>query len=125
MPCMKRTLAIVGLMGLLASLLLCADASGKWKGSFDAAGTTREVTFDLKASGNTVTGTVAGLLDRTSEVKEGKIEGDTVSFWFMTEYQGDAIKLVCKGQLSGDEIKFTMGLEDGQWSTDFVAKKTS
>ncbi|SPE26785.1 conserved exported hypothetical protein [Candidatus Sulfopaludibacter sp. SbA6] len=125
MRCMKRTLALLGLMGLLASLLLCADVTGKWKGSFDAGGATREITFDLKASGDAVTGTIGGMPEQTSEIKDGKVQGDSVSFWFMTEYQGNPIKLVCKGQLAGDEIRFTMGLEDGQWSTDFVAKKSS
>ena len=125
MRCMKRALALLGLMGLVATLLLCADATGKWKGTFDAAGTMRDIVFDMKASGGTLTGTVGGLLDRTSEIKEGKVDGDTVSFWFMTEYQGDPIKLVCKGQIAGDEIRFTMGLDDGQWSTEFVAKKSS
>ena len=125
MRCMKRTFALFGLMGLLATLLLCADATGKWKGTFDAAGTMREIVFDMKASGGAVTGTVSGLLDTTSEIKEGKVQGDTVSFWFMTEYQGSPIKLICKGQVAGDEIRFTMGLDDGQWSTDFVAKKSS
>jgi hypothetical protein len=125
MPSMKRTFALLGLMGLLATLLLCADATGKWKGTFDAAGTMREIVFDMKTSDGALTGTVGGLLDRTSEIKEGKVQGDTVSFWFMTEYEGNPIKLICKGQLAGDEIHFTMGLDDGQWSTEFVAKKSS
>jgi hypothetical protein len=121
---MKRTFTLLGLLGLLATLLFCADATGKWKGSFDAGGTPREVTFDLKASGDALTGTVGGLLDKAAEIKDGKVQGANVSFWFMTEYQGNPIKLVCKGQLADDEIKFTMGLEDGQWSTEFVAKKS-
>ncbi len=121
---MKRTFALLGFLALLTTLLFCADASGKWKGSFDAGGTNREVTFDLKANGDALTGTVGGLLDRTLEIKDGKIQGADVSFWFTTEYQGNPIKLVCKGQLSGDEIRFTMGLEDGQWSTNFVAKRS-
>ncbi|SPF37685.1 conserved exported hypothetical protein [Candidatus Sulfopaludibacter sp. SbA4] len=125
MPCMKRTFTLLALMGLLTTLLFCADATGKWKGSFDAGGTTREITFDLKASGDALTGKIAGMPENTSEIKDGKIQGDNVSFWFTTEYQGNPIKLVCKGQLAGDEIKFTMGLEDGQWSTEFVAKKGS
>ena len=125
MPGMKRTLALLGLMGLLAALLISADATGKWKGSFDAAGTIRNIVFDLKADGETLTGTVGGLIEKAAEIKEGKIQGDKVSFWFMTEYEGNPIKLVCNGKVDGDEIHFTMGLEDGQWSTDFVAKKSS
>ena len=43
----------------------------------------------------------------------------------MAEYQGQAIKLVFKGQVLESEIHFTMGLDDGSWSTDLVAKKVS
>jgi hypothetical protein len=46
-----------------------------------------------------------------------------VSFWAMAEYQGQPIKLLWKGQVSESEIHFTMGLDDGSWSTDFVVKK--
>lgn len=123
MPGMKRTFALLGLMGLLAALLMGADATGKWKGSFDANGEPRQIVFDLKASGDALTGTVGGLIDKPAEIQDGKVQGDKLSFWFMTEYQGNPIKLVCSGQLAGDEIRFTMGLEDGGWSTDFVAKK--
>jgi hypothetical protein len=120
---MVRTLGILGLLGLLTGLLLAADVSGKWKGSFDAGGTNRELTFDLKAEGSAVTGTVIGATEKPIEVKEGKVQGSEVSFWFMSEYQGNAYKLVCKGQLAGDEMKVTIGTEDGSWNTSFVAKK--
>jgi hypothetical protein len=41
----------------------------------------------------------------------------------MAEYQGQAIKLVFKGQVLESEIHFTMGLDDGSWSTDLIVKK--
>ena len=122
---MKRMLTLLGSLGLLTTVLFCADATGKWKGSFDAGGTQREIVFDLQTSGETVTGKIAGMPENTSEIKDGKLQGSNVSFWFTTEYQGNTMKLICKGQMTGDEIKFTMGLEDGQWSTEFVAKKGS
>ena len=108
---------------MLATLLYCADATGKWKGSIDAGGETRELTFDLKASGDTLTGTFGGPMEKPSEIKDGKIQGDTVSFWAMADYQGQPIKLVFKGQVLASEIYFTMGLDDGSWSTDLVVKK--
>ena len=125
---MKRTLIALNILLLLAAASFAADATGKWKGSFEVpGGPVLSLTFDLKAADGALTGKVIGLPPKQEglEIKDGKAEGDTVSFWLMTEYQGNAIKLVCKGQLTGDEIKFTMGLEDGQWSTDFVAKKSS
>jgi hypothetical protein len=33
------------------------------------------------------------------------------------------VKLVYKGKVAGDEIKFEFGTEDGAWGTQFTAKK--
>jgi opacity protein-like surface antigen len=120
---MKRLPALAGLLLVLATLLYCADATGKWKGSIDAPDGTHDLTFDLKASGDNLTGAIGGVAGEASEIKDGKIQGDTVTFWAMVDYQGQAIKLVFKGQVLESEIHFTMGLDDGSWSTDFVAKK--
>ena len=110
-------------MFVLAALLYSADATGKWKGSIDAGGETHDLTFDLKASGDTLTGTLSGVMAQPSEIKDGKIQGDTVSFWAVGEYQGQPIKLVFKGQVLESEIHFTMGLDDGSWSSDLIVKK--
>ena len=120
---MKRIAILTVLSIALATPLLAADATGKWKGKFEAPDSTHELTFDLKASGDSLTGAVSGLMEQASEIKDGKIRGDTVSFWAMAEYQGQPIKLVYTGQVSEGEIHFTMGLDDGSWSTDFVANK--
>jgi hypothetical protein len=120
---MKRISILTGLLLVLAALLYSADATGKWKGSIDAGGETHELTFDLKASGDTLTGTMSGTTEKASEIQDGKIQGDTVSFWAMAEYQGQPIKLVFKGQVLESEIHFTMGLDDGSWSSDLVVKK--
>ena len=120
---MKRVPVVAGLLLVLATLLYCADATGKWKGAIDAGDETRDLTFDLKASGDTLTGAFSGGAEKPSEIKDGKVQGDTVSFWAMSEYQGQAIKLVFKGQVLEGEIHLTMGLDDGSWSTDLVVKK--
>jgi hypothetical protein len=111
------------LLLVLATLLYSADATGKWKGTFEAPDGTHELTFDLKTSGDTLTGAINGLMAGVSDVKDGKVEADTVSFWVMAEYQGQPLKLVYKGQVLENEIHFTMGLDDGSWSTDLVVKK--
>jgi hypothetical protein len=125
MPAMRRILGSLALLLAGTALLSAADLTGKWKGAFDAAGTTRDIIFDLKDAGGDVTGTVGFPPDLSSQVKDGKTIGDTITFWFTTEYQGQALKLLCKGKIVQNEIRVTMGLEDGQWSTDFVVKKGS
>jgi hypothetical protein len=120
---MKRIPILTGLLLVLAALLYSADATGKWKGSLDAPDGTHDLIFDLKASGDTLTGALSGVAAQASEIKDGKIQGDTVSFWLMAEYQGQPIKLVFKGQVLESEIRFTMGLDDGSWSADLAVKK--
>jgi hypothetical protein len=119
-----RKLSFVGLLLAVAGLLSAADVTGVWKGSFDYNGTTVPLTFDMKSSEGAVTGTVSGLPTPNVEIKDGKLDGDTVTFSVNIEYQGNPVKLVLTGKRSGDEITFTMGTEGGEWSVQLTAKKS-
>ena len=120
---MKRNSALAGLLVLLvAGLAAAADLTGKWQGTFTFQDQAVPLTVELKGS-SAITGSVTGLPSGTAEIKDGKLDGDDLTFWVMTEYQGSAIKLVYKGKVSGSEIKFAFGTEDGSWGTEFVAKK--
>jgi hypothetical protein len=112
-------------MSLTAVLLVAADAAGTWKGSFEVGGDTVALTFNLKTDGAAVTGTIDGLPTAASEIKDGKVDGDTITFWSMTEYQGMPVKLVYSGKVAGDQISFTLKTEDGSFTTDIVAKRSS
>jgi hypothetical protein len=122
---MKGTAILVLAFLALAATAMAADANGTWKGNLVTDDGSRELTFNLKADGSKLTGTVAGLLDRPLDVNEGKVEGATISFFVMSEWEGNAVKLVYKGDVAGDEIKFTMGTDDGSWSTEVKAKRVS
>lgn len=122
---MKRAFILTGILALLATLMFAADITGKWKGSFTGGDQERVLTFDFAAKGEALSGTVSGMLDHPLEIKDGKIQGDAVTFWIQSEYQGQQVKLVYKGKVSAGEIQFTMGNEEGSWSTELVAKKSS
>lgn len=123
---MKRLfLFFLTLLLLPAASLFAADATGKWKGSFEIPdGAVISLTFTLKAAAGALSGTVAGLPPKRDglEIKEGKVTGDSVSFWVETEYQGSPLKLVYTGKVGEGQIKFTMGTADGGWSTEILAK---
>ena len=119
---MKRNLAITGLLMLLAGLASAADLTGKWQGSFKFNDQEVPVTMDLKGAAD-ISGTVNGLPGGTAEIKEGKLAGEDLSFYIMIDYQGSPVKLVYKGKVKGDEIRFNFGTEDGSWGTELVAKK--
>jgi len=95
---MRRT--IMFLFALLT--LAAAAASGKWKGNLETDDGSRELTFILKVDRGNLASTVAGLLDRTLDVDEGKVEGATITFSVISELDGNAVKLVYKGELAGD-----------------------
>jgi opacity protein-like surface antigen len=122
---MKSLLALSLCLLFAAGALVAADIGGKWKGQFQGGDSTREIAFDFKVNGEALTGVVSGLRDKTLEIKDGKVQGDAVSFWVQSEWQGEPIKLVYKGKISGNEIQFTMGTEDGGWSTEITAKRVS
>ena len=82
------------------------------------------LTFHLTVAAGVVTGTVEGLPTTPAEIHDGKVEGDTVSFWVNTDYEGKTYKLVYKGKVAADGIKFTFGTDDGSWGTELTATKS-
>jgi len=99
------------------------EVTGTWNGTFDYNGTSVALVLHLTSSGGEVTGTVEGLPTTPAEIHDGKIDGDTVTFWVNTDYQGETYKLVYKGKVTAGQIAFTLGTEDGSWGTEMTVKK--
>lgn len=97
---------------LLATLLLClalgaaaADITGKWTAQVQGRnGQTREQTFNLKADGDKLTGTVSGRQGDVA-ISDGKVSGDNVSFTVKMEFNGNTVEQKYTGTVSGDEMK--------------------
>jgi hypothetical protein len=119
---MRRHLALTGLLLLLSGIAAAADLTGTWKGAFTFNDQSVPLTLELKG-GSAVTGSIAGFPSGATEIKEGKLEGDSLTFWVMIEYEGNPVKLVFKGKSAAGEIKFDFGTPDGSWGTQFTAKK--
>jgi autotransporter translocation and assembly factor TamB len=93
--------------------LWAADATGKWTAEMQGRnGNTMTVNMNLKADGAKLTGTVSGRNGDT-EISDGKIDGDNVSFTVIREFNGNQIKQNYKGKLDGDAIHFTLTMEGG------------
>ncbi|MBZ5726225.1 MAG: hypothetical protein LAP87_14655 [Acidobacteriia bacterium] len=122
---MRTALKLGSICSFLAVLLFAAEVTGTWKGAFDFQGDSVPLTFNLKSSGGALTGTVEGLPTTPVDIHDGKLDGDTVTFWLTTDYQGQTYKLVYKGKVSGDQIQFTFGTDDGSWGAELTAKKSS
>jgi hypothetical protein len=56
-----------------------ANIDGDWKVTVNSPMGAQEITLSLATAGDTVTGTLSGAMGST-EVKNGKVDGDNVSF---------------------------------------------
>ncbi|MGA2738158.1 MAG: hypothetical protein ABSG65_12010 [Bryobacteraceae bacterium] len=129
---MRKLITTGFFLGLLSLTALAADVTGKWTAQMTGpGGQTREQTFNFKVDGNTLTGTVSGR-QGDMEISDGKIDGDSISFTQTMEFNGNTVKIVYKGTISGDTIKFTREREGGGGGQgrkggpmEFIAKRAS
>ena len=84
------------------------------------------LTFHLTVAGGAVTGTVEGLPTTPAEIHDGKVDGDTMTFWVNTDYQGQTYKLVYTGKISaaGDEIAFQLWDRGRKLGSQLTAAKS-
>jgi hypothetical protein len=117
-----RALGLVFFAGAVTSVLFAADISGKWAGKSEQG---PEWVFNFKADGSKVTGTMEGADGKERPINDGKLEGENLSFSVDSEWQGQAIKLLMKGKVSGEKIELRVDTEDGAWGTDLVLTRSS
>jgi len=101
---------------LVTGAVLAAGIDGKWTGQYKSAmgGDPMNMEFTFKANGNVLTGTTIGGADgKHIPIKDGKINGNNISFVVEVDYNGMQLKFNYKGVLSGDEIKLTFEMAGG------------
>ena len=60
-----------------------------------------------------------------TDISNGKVDGDTVSFDVVREFNGNSMTLHYTGKVAGDEIHFTVAREGGEgrtWSLRLLAR---
>jgi autotransporter translocation and assembly factor TamB len=109
-----KALRIMIIGCLAAAAIWAADVSGKWTAEMQGRnGNTMTVNMNLKADGDKLTGTVSGRGGDT-DITDGKVEGDNISFKVVREFNGNQMTSVYKGKVDGDTIHFSMAMEGGQ-----------
>jgi enterochelin esterase-like enzyme len=111
---MRTRIALLTLA--VASLsAFAADITGTWKAEFETQRGLQKYTFTLKQDGTAVTGKASVEREgekRDAEFKDGKVEGDTVTFVEPLKIQDNEINITYTGKISGSEIKFTRKVGD-------------
>ena len=138
---MKRTstwfpsllaLAVGAALTLGTTLAQAADASGTWTWTRAGrnGGEAQKMTLTLKADGEKLTGTLTspgrqGGDPVKTEISDGKVKGDEVSFTVTREFNGNKMTTKYNGKVTADSIKGKTEMErNGQaQSRDWEARR--
>jgi len=143
----KKLLFVVTLMLVVAFALMAADITGKWVAEQPGrnGGPPRQTTFNLKADGATLTGTMTGGMGggrrggggggggggaaapQAREISDGKVDGNNISFTVKVEFNGQSMVTKYEGTLSGDELKLkvTRDGRNGPATSEMTAKRST
>jgi hypothetical protein len=118
----KLALALL-FVALGAVTAFAADVSGKWTASVQGRRGTQNITFNFTVDGSTLTGKIT--TDRgDSDISNGKVDGDTISFDQVMNFNGEQHTISYKGTVSGDSIKFTRSFGD-RTGPEFTATRAA
>jgi hypothetical protein len=117
-------IAAAAVLALLAVTRLdAADISGTWKASFDTQIGQQNYTYTFVAKDKTLTGKIQSEMGGTTDIVDGKVDGDRVSFVEIFKFQDMEIRITYSGKVtSADEIKFTRQVADFA-TEELVAKR--
>jgi len=129
----KKLLFVMTILLISAFALLAADVSGKWVAETPGrnGGPPRQTTFNFKVDGSKLSGTVSapgrGGQAMDSEISDGKVDGDNISFKVKRTMGDQEIVTEYTGTLSGDTInlKMNMNTPNGPMTRELTAKKST
>ena len=109
-----RVASIVALALLVSvALLHAADPTGRWTATFNTDIGEQQYTFDFVVKGTTLTGKLKGNLTGESQIADGKIDGDKISFVESVTFMEMPLRITYSGVMtSADEIRFTRNVAD-------------
>ena len=111
---------------MLLAVVVCiaaiaADFNGTWTAAIDTQVGVQNYTYTFKVEGEKLTGKCKSQYGET-EITEGVVKGDDITFVENLVYEGMPLRIVYKGKISGDEIKFSRNVAELA-DEPFVAKR--
>ena len=120
-----RFFSLLALLGVFCLVAAAADVTGKWTAEVPGRqGNTQTVTFNFKADGSNLSGTMATPRGEV-QISDGKVDGNNISFNVVRKMQDNEITIKYKGVVDGDSIKFaqTMNFNGNERTVEYTAKK--
>ena len=93
----------------LAVAAQAVDISGKWYVPMEGV----YVEMDFEVDGNTLKGTMYNPQSGKAKIKDGKIEGNNISFYVERKIGQRDLKVVWGGLIDGDKIEFNRVIGGG------------
>ena len=137
----KKLIFVFTILLVVAFVAMAADITGKWVAEQPGrnGGPARQITFDLKADGATLTGTMTGgmgggprrggvaAVPRALAISDGTIDGNNISFTVRVDFNGQTMVSKYEGVLSGDELKLkvTRDGQNGPATSEITAKRST
>ena len=119
------TFAAAGILLFLgaSSLQAATDVTGKWTAKFDTQIGEQSYTYEFVVKGTALTGKAESNLGK-AEIKNGKVDGDTVTFTEVLTFQDMTIDINYTGKVvSNDQIDFTRVVTVADSTEKLVARR--
>ncbi len=131
----KFVFAVTTALAFFAFVAMAADATGKWTYEQEGRGGRgpTSVTITLKQDGTKLTGSVPGFGRRggdappPTEITDGKVDGNKVSFTVKREFNGNVNVTKYEGVIDGDsmKLKVTRNGQNGETTSEVTAKRSA
>jgi hypothetical protein len=118
-----RTIALALALLLASAVAFAGDLDGKWSGTISTDQGSFPVEYNFKSDGATLTGTTTGPDGAAVMIKNGKVNGDKISFDLAFDMQGTAMNFSYTGVVTGNELK--LHTEFMGMPFDFSVKKAT
>ncbi len=105
---------------LLAVSAFAADVDGKWTGTISTPNGDFPQTFNFKAEGAALSGSLEFMPGMAIPIADGKVDGNNISFSVTLDF-GMPLKLTYTGVVAGTELKVKG--DAGGMPFEFVLKK--
>ena len=108
---MKAKLLALALL-LTAAPAFAADIDGKWSGSIDTPGGAMTIVYTFKTEGATLTGSSLGPDGSALPIKNGKVDGNKISFAQDIDFGQGPITFNYTGVVSPTDLKLHSSFMD-------------
>ncbi len=100
----KKLLFVVAILCALTLAVMAADVSGKWTWEQQGRNGATTSTLTLKADGSKLTGSLDAGRGGPTEISDGTVNGNSITFSVKREFNGNTMKTDYKGTLDGDSL---------------------